>query len=229
MKAFNMLIKFIRKTKAKFQPVIWALYKFYMSRPRWYKFREISVLVLPSVFHPFFFISTKVLLEYLLKYELRHKKVLELGAGSGLISLVAAKIGAQVTSTDLNPEAIEGLKISYEKNDLSGVIIWSDLFDQIPPQDFDIILINPPYFPHPARDNLEMAFYCGSNFEYYRKLFQQLPCFLTLNSIALMILNEACEQKTIREIAQENQVDLDLKLAVNKFGEKQFIYQLHKI
>lgn len=219
----------IRKLKAKFQPLIWAIYKFYMSRPRWYKFREISVLILPSVFHPHFFVSTKVLLDYLLKYELRHKNILELGAGSGLISLMATKMGAQVTSSDLNPEAIEGLKISYEKNNLTGIIIWSDLFDKIPQQDFDFILINPPYFPKTAKDHLEMAFYCGSDFEYYRKLFHQLPRFLTLNTIPLMILNEFCDHNKITEIAHENQLALNLKMAVNKFCEKQFIYQLVKI
>lgn len=199
-----------------------------MSRPRWYNYRHISVLVLPSVFHPQVFISTKVLLHYLLQFELRGKKVLELGAGSGLISLVASERGALVTSSDINPEAIAGLKESYLKNNLAGHTILSDLFDQLPPQEFDFIMINPPYFPKKANNYLEMAFYCGPNYEYYRKLFHQLPTYLTIHTAALMILNEACDRDTITGLGHQAQLKFELKWTINRYGEKHFIYQIRK-
>lgn len=223
-----MLSKIIFKIKSLAQPFLWPIYKFYMSRPRWYNFQQISVLVLPSVFHPQVFISTKVLLHYLLRFELSGKKLLELGAGSGLISLVASQRGALVTSSDINPEAIAGLRESYQKNNLHGLTIVSDLFDQLPRQEFDFIVINPPYFPKTANNFLEMAFYCGPNYEYYRKLFHQLPSYLAINTTALMILNETCDRKTIVALSHEAQLKFELKWTINRYGEKQYIYQIRK-
>jgi release factor glutamine methyltransferase len=44
-----------------------------------------------------------------MQFPLKNKHVLELGAGSGLIAIKAAKEGALVTATDINPVAIEYL------------------------------------------------------------------------------------------------------------------------
>ncbi len=70
-------------------------------------------------------------------------KILDLCTGSGCIA-IAAKYhfpDAQVSAADLSPDALE------ERHDLSGRLnlIESDLFAAIPPQEFDIIVTNPPY------------------------------------------------------------------------------------
>ena len=44
------------------------------------------------------------------KLPLHGKIFLELGAGNGLISIYAAKKGAKVTATDINPVAVEFLR-----------------------------------------------------------------------------------------------------------------------
>ena len=77
---------------------------------RWYQLKTksisiysrygLKISVLPGVFHPGVFLSTNLIISYLKTRELDGKFFLELGAGSGLISLFAAKSGAKVTATD---------------------------------------------------------------------------------------------------------------------------------
>lgn len=111
-----------------------------------YRYGNIRLEIPPQVFHPGFFFSTGLLLRYILTLPLQGKRFLELGAGSGLISIQAAKKGAIVTATDINPVAIDCLRRNCDQNNVTAEIILSDLFAVIPEQPFDIIAINPPYY-----------------------------------------------------------------------------------
>src|SRR5258708_1974221 len=110
----------------------------YLSSTRTYSYKGIRLLVPPEVFHPGFFFSTRLLLRHISRQLLQGQSLLELGAGSGLISLFAAQKGAVVTAIDINPTAIEYLESNSSRNRLPIVIIRSDLFSQIPKQPFDI-------------------------------------------------------------------------------------------
>jgi release factor glutamine methyltransferase len=116
----------------------------YLSKTRRYRYKNIRLQVPSSVFHPGFFFSTRLLLDQIKSCSLQNKKLLEPGAGSGLISIYAAKKGALVTSTDINPVAVECLKENSRENHVQINILRSDLFDKIPAQHFDLIAINPP-------------------------------------------------------------------------------------
>ena len=73
---------------------------------------------------------------------MKDKTFLELGAGSGLISICAAQKGAAVTATDINPVAIQYLQKNSLANNVSLRVIESDLFKTIAAQQFDFIAIN---------------------------------------------------------------------------------------
>ncbi len=119
----------------------------YLSKPRKYTYKEIVVWVEPTVFPPFITFSTKLLLEFLEALSLKEKKVLELGCGCGIISILAAKKEAIVTATDINTTALESLEKNALNNAVSIDIIHSDLFENIQNKTFDFIVINPPYYP----------------------------------------------------------------------------------
>lgn len=210
------------------QTLFWKLYRWYFSKPRWYKYDGLFIRVLPTVFHPGWFISTHVLLQFLLQDDLKNKRVLELGAGSGLIGLAAAKAGALVTLSDINPHAIEAMKQSSEKNNIPLILLESDLFHKIPVQGFDYIVINPPYFPREPKDLWESAFFCGSDFQYFKSLFAQIHPILEINTKTYLILNEYCAIKQIKEIAGINQLELELVSEKRKSGEWHYIFELLK-
>ncbi len=88
----------------------------YLSKTRIYKYGDIKLEIPPQVFHPGFFFSTRLLLNYIKQFSLQGKSFLEPGCGSGLISIYAAKKGAKPTATDINPVAIEFLKKNAEQN-----------------------------------------------------------------------------------------------------------------
>ncbi|MBP6793417.1 MAG: methyltransferase [Saprospiraceae bacterium] len=210
------------------QPFIWRLYKWYLSSPKWYNYKGIEVRLLPTVFHPGWLVSTQTLLRFLSGWDLNGKSVLELGAGSGLISLYASNQGALTTATDINPLAIQAMKESAQKNNLKLSIIESDLFEKIGVQHFDLIIINPPYFPKDPVDYWEKAFYCGSNFEYFHKLFDQIKPYCSESTKTIMILNEHCNIEAILAIASKYALTINLLDSPKISREKQYIFEIYK-
>lgn len=202
-------------------------YKIYSSKERLYKFEGMKLKVFPGVFHPGFFFSTKFLISHLKKYNLKDKKILELGAGSGMISVYCAKNFALVTASDINKTAVENVIANAKLNNCNITVIHSDLFDSIPNQIFDFIIINPPYFPKDASNESDLAWFCGKDFQYFEKLFNQLPDFLFPETIVLMVLSEDCDIKRIKSIATKNKIQMKLKERKKFFGEENFIFQLH--
>ncbi len=74
--------------------------------------------------------------------------VLELGIGSGLISLVAAKRARKVYGCDINPFAARASRLNAEINFINNVeFIEGDLFLPYSEMRFDTILSIPPYIP----------------------------------------------------------------------------------
>ena len=72
--------------------------------------------------------------------------VLEVGCGSGFLSIVAAKLGGKVTSADINPIAAAAAKQNALQNKASLKVLISNLFSNITGK-FDLIIFNPPYLP----------------------------------------------------------------------------------
>jgi release factor glutamine methyltransferase len=72
--------------------------------------------------------------------------MLELGCGTGIVALHAAKLGASVTAADISPIAIECTRRNAARNDLKVKVVRSDLFEDIRGS-FDVVAFNPPYLP----------------------------------------------------------------------------------
>lgn len=72
------------------------------------------------------------------------QSVLEIGTGSGIISLHCAKAGCKVTATDISEKALGCAKINAQINGLDVNLVQSELFSNIE-GGFDLIIFNPPY------------------------------------------------------------------------------------
>ncbi|CAM1373106.1 methyltransferase [Tenacibaculum xiamenense] len=206
-------------------PVIKKAFLWYHSKPRKYSYHGITVTVLPEVFPPHFTLSTKILLNFINKLDLIGKTVLELGCGSGIISMFSASKNAHVTASDINKIALRNLKLESKKNNLPIQVIYSDLFDNINQSFFDYIIINPPYYPRSPKNTQEKAWFCGKDFEYFEKLFSQLVSRADHKN-AYLILSEDCDFKAINEIAEKNNLQLKCVLEKKVFFEKNYIYSI---
>lgn len=200
----------------------------YLSKTRVYRYGDIRLEIPPQVFHPGFFFSTKILLNCIRLFELQGKNFLEPGCGSGLISIYASKKGANVTATDINRVAVDNLRKNAERNDVQLKIIHSDLFKNIPQQQFDIIAINPPFYKKQPRTELEYAWFCGENGEYFAELFSGLGNYIHENSEVLMILFEGCDLEMISNMASKNGFNMHCVYTRKNLLEKNFIYKIQK-
>jgi release factor glutamine methyltransferase len=221
MRALKFLKPLINKT-------IRPLVKAYLSADREYRYKDIQLTVLKGVFHPGLFFSTKILLDYLQQFELTGKLFLELGAGSGLISIYAAKQEALVTASDISGLSVKNIKLNSDKNNVTLQIIHSDLFEKIPRAKFDFILINPPYYKKQPKTEEEFAWYCGEHSEYFLKLFNELPGYMHFNSRVIMILSEDCDIKEIAGFAQGNNFQMAVKKKYFRLWEINYIYEVMK-
>lgn len=194
-----------------------------------YEYKGIVLHIPAGVFHPKYFFSTKYLLKTVLALPIKNKTLLELGAGSGLISLTAAKEGAIVTASDISKTVITTLEQNAHSCNINIEIIHSDLFTAIPDKQFNFIIINPPYYPKEPRNELEMAWYCGKDFEYYHKLFAQLPSRIYGGTLVLMILADGCDITTIKEIALSRQLQMNIYTQQKIWWEQQYIFKITKL
>jgi release factor glutamine methyltransferase len=197
----------------------------YLKKPRKYSYRGVSVWVEPTVFPPFLTISTKLLLQFIETLSLENKKLLELGCGCGVISILAAKNGAQVTAIDINEAALEALRKNASDNEVAISVQYSNLFGNLHGKMFDYIIINPPYYPKAPQSMAENAWFCGEGFEYFESLFLALPEFLP-NTEAYMILSEDCDMPKIKAIAQKNGMAFELVQEKKVVTETNYIFQI---
>jgi|KBSMisStandDraft_5_1062788.scaffolds.fasta_scaffold54914_2 release factor glutamine methyltransferase len=198
----------------------------YLSKPRHYKYKGVNLVIPPEVFHPAFFFTSKLLLHYVSLLPVMGKTFLELGAGSGMLSIYAAKKNARVTATDINPVAIEFLKKNSLANNVTLQIIYSDLFQNIPHQHFDYIAINPPFYKKDPVSDKDYAWYCGKNGEYFQGLFYSLANYSNSISTILMILSDDCDLEMINYYATEYGFKMDKVYTKQNLLEKNFIFKI---
>ena len=198
----------------------------YLSKTRIYNYENIQLEIPPQVFHPGFFFSTRLLLKYIKQLSLSGKSFLEPGCGSGLISLYAARKGAIVTATDINPVAIDFLQKNSNSNQVKLTIIQSDLFQNIPVQSFDIIAINPPYYKKQPLTFRDYAWHCGENGEYFENLFKALNNYIHQQSEVYMVFFDGCDIEMITCMAAQNNFNLQCVLIHENLLEKNFILKI---
>ena len=216
----NRAIKFV--TGRFYRPLLVR----YLSSERTYTYKGIRVQVPPGVFHPGFFFSTKFLLRFLQEQPLRGRSLLELGAGSGLISLFAARCGAHVTATDINPLAISCLQKNQKENSSSLEIIHSDLYTHIPRQPFDIVAVNPPYYRKEPVSDADRAWYCGPEGEYFDVFFGGLGYYIHDRSDVWMVLCEGCDLDMIRKLAARHGWSLTCVRTRRNIIERDYIFRI---
>lgn len=201
--------------------------RWYLRKERKYTYDGITAVVLPGVFHPGLFSSTTFLLDFLKTADLAHKKFLELGCGSGLISVTAAKAGAQVTASDLSLKALENTSRNAAENHVAMSVVHSDLFDKLGQRTFDWIIINPPYYAQQPKSESDLAWYCGENFEYFSKLFSTLKEHIHAHTEVIMVLTKGCDLPRIFSLAADRGFEFSLiREKKVMFDEKDFLYRI---
>jgi len=202
------------------------LYKIYSSTSRKWHYRGLDLVVNPKIFHPGWFVTSKMLLEKLESTPVSGKSFLELGCGSGVQACRAAQLGALSFASDITHNACNNVTVNAQRNKLDVVVIQSDIFEEMAPEfTFDFIFVNPPFLPHYPEMESDFAFFCGEEFEYFQYLFEKLDRFLNPKGELIMALAKSCEVKYILEIADYFGFHSERIFTKVKWAETNFLYK----
>lgn len=145
-------------------------------------------------------------------------RVLDVGTGSGCIAVAVAKNmpNARITAIDLSKKALEVARCNILKHGLSERVklLHSDMLANVPPQEFALIVSNPPYvseleyaelMPEVRDFEPKTALLAGATgTESIRRLIDAAPPFLKREGMILIELSpmiaEACLELLAAEI-----------------------------
>lgn len=183
----------------------WAMRR--VRRQQAWRWRGLTIAVPTGVFHPGLFFSSGVLAAEIERREPRDRSVLDVGCGSGLLALAAARAGAAVTAVDINGGAVLATTSNAQANGLHVEVLHSDLFAALNGRRFDLVVVNPPYFAKDPVDDADRAWFAGADLGYFQRFFVGLGDHLALDpqgGTALMVLGEGCDMVTISAAAERH-------------------------
>ena len=134
------------------------------------------------------------------------ERVLEIGVGSGYVSLVASERAASIVGIDINPHAARLAKANARLNGVANVeFIAGDLFSPVMGR-FNLILVNPPYLPEKGgaeRDLIELAWDGGEDgMRLTERFINEVQDYLEPNGRVLMIQSSLSGyEETVRSLS----------------------------
>jgi release factor glutamine methyltransferase len=135
------------------------------------------LVVHPTVFHPRYFLSSEYFAGFISHLDLSGKRVVDVGTGSGILALAAARAGAEnVIAADINPNAVltaaENARANGVDDRVSG--LCSNLLSALVPRPlFDVILSSPPKHAGKPRDLADRGWHAGPRYRDIAALFDQ--------------------------------------------------------
>ena len=121
---------------------------------------DIPILVTPSVCNPKRMRTGEFLVSQLDSSRIGPEaEVLDMGTGSGVGAVFAAKHARRVVAVDINASAVRCARINALLNRAEGTVDvrHGDLFEPVAGERFDLILFNPPFKTGEARDDRDRA------------------------------------------------------------------------
>lgn len=191
----------------------------------------LKLIVRPTVFHPKVFLTSAFFAEFLQKQDMRGKRVVEVGTGSGILALSAAKAGAaSVIALDINPEAVKAATINARRNGLDQVEAReSNLFSAVPETDrFDVIISSPPSFSGEPRNVADRAWHAGPGYRDILPLFSQAAVRLKPDGIMYLLVSSDTNLALFESLITSAGLTSTRIATQSILVEKFYLYELRK-
>ncbi len=205
MQPLSLCRRFLR---AAWQPVqLWRFRLFQRHRHDHLVLENIagkSFVILPQVFNPALFATSQFLAETLNANLIPpDATVLDMGTGSGVAAVFAARWSRRVIAVDVNPAAVRCAQINALLNQVDDriEIRLGDLFAPVADQRFDVVLFNPPFFRGVPRTPLDQAW---RSIDVVERFASNLREHLTARGCALVILSTEGDTHTFLHAFQVN-------------------------
>ena len=149
--------------------------------------------VRPTVFHPRIFLTSEFFARFISGLDLHGMRVVDVGTGTGILALAAARAGAvKVVALDINPAAVEAAQENARINGVGDRVtaMVSDLLSAVPRERiFDVIISSPPSFPGEPRDIADRAWHAGPDYRDIAGLFQEARARLAPGGLMYVLLS----------------------------------------
>jgi len=172
--------------------------------------------------------DTYLMEQALSRFNLKNKMVLEMGCGSGHLSIYCAKQNAVVTAIDINPDAIKFASEQAKKEKVKINFIESDLFSALhADQKFDLIFFNPPYLV--SDGFVELALDGGKDGrEVIDKFLKDFDKYLLSDGFVLLLHTDYNNLIDTEELLEEKGFDFEIIDKEHIFFEDLYILRIYK-
>ena len=175
----------------------------------------LDIEILPDEFSPAYFTDSEWFATEIAKL-VQRSSLLDIGTGTGIVALAAARSGASVTATDINPIAVENARINFAEHAVAVPTFHGDVYEALPSgEGFDFIFWNHPFNMgfNPHEDLLSL---CGFDYEYrgLRQFVQRAANYLKPGGRLLLGTSTFAEVARIEALAAE--VNLDVHILQRK-------------
>ncbi len=179
------------------------------------------------VFNPKEYISSEIFTDFIDSLtDLSGKYVLDMGCGSGTVSVFAASKGADCFAVDINPMGVKAAVQNALRNGFSANVhgIESNLFQKMDAaKKFDRMFFNPPYFKGIAKNNFELAFKGGENYEVIRSFIKDSKSFLKESGLVYFIVSSDMDIKLLEQMFREQGFEFNIERKIEKLFETFYI------
>jgi release factor glutamine methyltransferase len=189
-----------------------------------------ELTIRPTVYDPRYYRAPAYFAEFIDGLDLSGKTVADLGTGSGIQALAAARAGAStVVAIDVNPNAVVTAAANARANGFQHRVfaVASNLFSAITPEpQFDVILTNPPFCDGTAWDIADRAWRAGPQYKDIAPLFDQARSRLTPDGVVYLIMSSHSDLEFVGSFIQRAGFDIRIKSQRRVLFETLIIYEL---
>jgi release factor glutamine methyltransferase len=181
------------------------------------------------VFHPKLFLTSEFFARFLATIDLEGKHVADVGTGSGILALSAARAGATVVALDINPRAVNAAADNSRTNGLGDRVtaVRSDLMAALAPGfHFDVIISNPPFFSGEPRDIADRAWVAGPGYRDIMSLFEQAHQRLKPSGTMYVLLSSDSDLHFLGQLIAKAGFRARIATAFSIVIESMIIYEL---
>jgi len=185
-----------RRFRILAERVLHAVGYYVVLRRRGTRLRRIAgfrLTIRPTVYDPRYGLAPPFFAKFIDGLDLSGRVIADLGTGSGILALAAARAGAaRVVAIDINTAAAATAAENARQNGFEHrvVTVASNLFSAVAPgPHFDVILVNPPFCAGEAWDVADRAWRAGPDYRDIATLFEQARARLAPAGIVYFIIS----------------------------------------